>query len=325
MSTESITYLYDVITDVASPLPPCKLEAPGGELLRLIVKGEVTDCDWQKLAECAARYKNVTIVYSVRQGVRLDLCFLKFFSNIHEVCLHSHWYAKATGLEELDHLPDDLEKLTLSVNNSKLSLGLVKRLKNLKDLQVTGTLADMEVLAGLGKLESLLLNTSTLPDIAILGSLKGLKKISVYHGSNSDLSVLGGLPRLEDVFLWRIRGLSSLDWLAELVPLQQLEIGGQIQVRDIPPLKKQTKLRRVRMDQMKGLTSLSWLAAASGLAEVHLSAMDQLTVDDYRCLVGHPALQRLTSGFKSRKKKLAVAEMTELPDVTYPQLNLREF
>lgn len=291
MSTESETYLYDVITNVASPLSSTKLAAPGGELVRIIVEGNVTDSDWQKLAKCAAHYKKVTLVYTVKESVRLDLRFLSFFSNIHEVCLHSDWYAKAIGLEELDRLPDDLEHLTLNVNNPTLSLNLVKRLKNLKELQVTGPLADMDALAGLNKLERLLMSTSTLPDVAVLGGLKNLRKISIYHGSNSDLSVLGRLQKLEDVFLWRIRGLSNLDWLAKLPQLQQLEIGGHIQVTSIPSLKKQTRLHRVRFDQMKGLTSLSWLAAAGGLSEVHLSGMDQLTVEDYHCLIGHPTLQ----------------------------------
>jgi hypothetical protein len=71
MSAESETYLYDAITNVAFPLSSTRLAALGGELVHIIVEGNVTDSDLAPLSRIGPSFRksrNLRIMYNAQKN-----------------------------------------------------------------------------------------------------------------------------------------------------------------------------------------------------------------------------------------------------------------
>jgi hypothetical protein len=313
---------FDVLSDVASPLDLSGVDSLSNAFLRLVVEGELTDNDCSDLARLSARYEKVSVVLSFGYAPT-SLEFLTRFPRIDEFSLLSSSFV---AFDQLQHLPEHLQRLVIGGTKKKLPLGFLARFPVLESLSLTKQLSELEVLQEMGSLASLHLYQMTLPDPFILRSLPKLKHVIVRHGGTSDLSVLGELGAIETVELWKIRGLDDLDWLGDLVNLRKLELGALRNVQRLPSLRRLKQLNYVKLDQMKGINEIAEVAAAKSLAQLHLAGMNHLPVEAYECLASHHALKALTPGYSSKKKTRSVEELLGLPRVIYePYAHMNEF
>ena len=133
----------------------------------------------------------------------------------------------------------------------------------------------------------------TLPDLHVILPLSELSALSVILGGTRDLALLPKFRKLEKLMLMRITKMSDLGVLAELTGLKKLHLDWMRNVTTLPSLAPLDRLKRVRLDTMKGLTDLAPVAAAPALRELSVTNMPQLRVENFRCLIGHPHLERL--------------------------------
>ena len=218
-----------------------------------------------------------------------DLSFLKYFPNLRQ--LHIALY-KLDDISGFAHLAD-LRELTFGETEKKFSLRFLERWPGLRLLFVVHHRTDLHSVQGLTELESLGLSGYTLPDLSLLAPLVKLRKLQLLLGGTRNLSDLARLPALDDLFLMRITKLADLGILADLPGLKTLRLDWMRNVTSLPSLRGLARLDDVTLDQMKGLTDLSPLAAAPALRRLAIFDMKQLTIDSFRCLVGHPSLQEL--------------------------------
>jgi hypothetical protein len=83
-------------------------------------------------------------------------------------------------------------------------------------------------------------------------------------------------------------------------------------------LHRNERLEDVTLDTMKGLTDLSPIAAAPALRRLVVAEMRQLTIENFRCLIGHRRLQELWADTGRRKLNAQVREMLPLVTCRYP-------
>jgi len=116
----------------------------------------------------------------------------------------------------------------------------------------------------------------------------------------------------------RITKLSDLGILADLVDLKTLRLEWMRNVTTLPSLHRLERLDDVTLEIMKGLTDLSPVAAAPALRRLVVADMPQLTLDSFRCFIGHPRLEELWAATGRRRLNAQVKEMLPLVTRYFP-------
>ena len=100
-----------------------------------------------------------------------------------------------------------------------------------------------------------------------------------------------------------VKGLSDLSPVADLHHLEYLFLQSLRQVEALPPMGGLTRLQRLWIETMKGLTDLAPIRDAPSLR--HLAAVDMghLQPEAFEPLVGHPTLETLRFGLRSKAKE----------------------
>jgi hypothetical protein len=222
-----------------------------------------------------------------------DLDFLKYFETARR--LHLALY-ELEDIEGLSRLGGSLESLTFGGTKKKFSLRFLKAMPQLKKLFLVGHNTDLHCVQTLAELEELGLSGITLPDLSLLLPLKRLRKLALLLGGTASLAELPHLSRLDDLFLMRISKLSDLGMLGDVLGLKTLRLDWMRNVTALPSLARLAQLDDVTLDTMKGLTDLSPLAAAPAVRRLAITAMPQLTAENFSCFLGRPALQELWVG-----------------------------
>ena len=222
-----------------------------------------------------------------------DLDFLKYFETVRR--LHLALY-DLDDIEGFSRLRFPLESLTFGGTKKKFSLRFLEAMPRLKKLFLVGHKTDLHCVQALAELEELGLSGITLPDLSLLLPLKRLRKLALLLGGTANLAALPHRPRLDDLFLMRISKLSDLGMLGDVVGLKTLRLDWMRNVIALPSFAGLAQLDDVTLDTMKGLTDLSPVAAAPALRRVAITAMPQLTTENFRCFLGRPALQELWVG-----------------------------
>jgi hypothetical protein len=186
--------------------------------------------------------------------------------------------------------------LTFGRTKRKFSLRFLETMPRLKKLFLVGHKTDLTSVRALVELEDLGLSGITLPDLSLLSPLVRLRKLALLLGGTTNLAELPRLSRLEDVFLMRITKLSDVAVLGDITSLKTLRLDWMRNVASLPSLAELKQLDDVTLDTMKGLADLSPLAAAPALRRLVVTAMPQLTAENFRCFVGHPRLEELWAG-----------------------------
>jgi hypothetical protein len=275
-----------------APLTPEQLRPLEPELTRLQFSQGLTDDEYRALAALLADRPDVTLRAYGGYGRTLpDLEWLRFFPGLRRVSIDALW-GVLRSLDGLRHLPDDLEELGLGKLKAPLDVRVLTRFRLLRQLGLEGPVRHPEAISGFTRLEGLLLRSVTLPDLSSLLPMAGLRRLDLKLGGTSDLRLLPRVGTLEELEIWRVRGLDDVSSVGDVRSLRTLWLEALPQVRSLPDLSEMTNLRKVTLHTMKGLRDLSPLSTAPALEDLALIAMPHLEPGDLRPLAGHPSLRR---------------------------------
>jgi hypothetical protein len=241
-----------------------------------------------------------------------DLSFLKYFRTVQRLHIALYELRDTDGFADLPWL----RELTFGETRRKFSLRFLETWPLLNSLFLVQHKTDLSCIRGLTQLAYLGLSGHTLPDLSLLSPLTKLRKFHLLLGGTRNLAALAQLPALEELRLMRITKLADLGILADLVGLKTLYLDWMRNVMSLPSFYRHERLDDVTIDNMKGLTDLSPVAAAPALRRLAVFDMRHLTIDSFRCLLGHPRLEevradtgKLTLNREVRKMLPGVARM----------------
>ena len=219
-----------------------------------------------------------------------DLDFLSFFPNLKRLQLALYELEDSSGIASV---AGSLEEFRFGPTRKPFSLRFLEAMPTLRGLFLAGHKKDLGAVQAAEGIRELGLSMITLPDLRVILPLSELSALSVILGGTRDLALLPKFHKLEKLMLMRITKMSDLGVLAELAGLKKLHLDWMRNVTSLPSLASLDGLRRVRLDTMKGLSDLAPIAAAPGLRELSIANMPQLKAENFRCLVGHPHLEKL--------------------------------
>ncbi len=275
-----------------------------------------TEDQLRRLAELLEARPEVTLrVYGGYDRTIRDLEFLRYFPHLRHFAADALW-DRLTSFDGLRYLTE-LETLGLGSTKRPQSLSMLDRFSGLRSLYIEGPHRDYDVIAKLTALEDLTLRSVTLPDLSVLVPLTRLRKLDIKLGGTRDLELLPRVGRLEYLELWLIRGLESVDPVADVETLRHLFLQALKQVTRLPSFRQSSSMRRVDLETMKGLTDLSPLAEAPNLEILNLIDMRHLSPQVLRPFVGHPTLRAGIWGFGSFRKNYAAQDLVPLPPEPY--------
>jgi hypothetical protein len=202
-----------------------------------------------------------------------------------------------------------MELLSLGQTKTKaFSLRFLERFSGLRELAVERQARDLDVLAGLVKLRTLILvgiGASVLPKLESLGQLRTL---SVAGATSMGLSHLPQIGKVTSLTLGRLGDLSDLAPVAELPHLKDLRIFWQPKIKRFPSLRHLKSLQSVELDTLKGLTDLTGLAEAPSLEKITLVGA-RLDPQILKPLTRHPKLRRVDIALGSVQSNEAAAKI----------------
>ena len=289
--------------------------APGEHLIQF--SQGLTDEEYRSVARLLADRPDVMLRAFGGYGRTIpDLEFLRFFPMVRRVSVDALW-GVLQSVDGLGHLSDELEDLGIGALKPPFDLRRIERFRHLRVLRLEGPIRHAEVLSTLTGLESLLLRSVRLPDLSPLLPLENLRRLDLKLGGTPDVALLPRIGRLEELEIWRVRGLSDLTSIADLPHLRTLHLEALPQATALPSLARLTHLRHVTLQSMHGITDLSPVAAAPALESLSLIQMEHLEPDDLRPLAGHPTLRRAHWNIGSLRKTYEAHDVLPLPPEPY--------
>jgi len=266
-------------------------------------------------------YVRIAKLIAARADVQLwidnratDLEMLSFFPGLRRLGVTSLRLASWEGLR---HVAGSLSELHMGDTLRPVSIAPMAQLRSLTALGLHGPVRDVEAIGGLRGVEDLQLRSVTMPDLTLLLPMSGLRSLLIGLGGTADLSLLPRLAALEELELWRIRGMRDVSVLGSLPRLRRLTLQSMSAVTHLASFRDAHGLRRLALDTMKGITDLRPVAEAPALEELLLVSMTHLGPESLRPLVGHPTLRRGVWGFGSTRKNVAAYDLLPLGDPPY--------
>lgn len=244
-----------------------------------------------------------------------DLEVLRHFPGIRRLVVKNLRLQRWDGLR---HVASSLEELAMGDTTLRpISIAPMADLQGLRTLGLMGPVRDADAITRLVKVEELSLRSIKMADLAYVVPMRRLRSLWIGLSGPTDLALLPELRSLEELELWRIRGLSDVTALGHLPALRRLSLQSMSAITSIPSLRADTSLRRVALDTMRGITDLAPVAQAPALEELLLIGMSQLRPEALLPLVGHPTLRRGIWGLGSTRRNLAAYDLLPLGDPPY--------
>jgi hypothetical protein len=268
---------------------------------------KLTQRDHLKLAERFRHFPEIYLrAYELFGSPESDLDFLQHYKGLKRLSVDLH---NLQSVEGIQHIADSLEYFVFGNTKKKISMEFLARCGCLKGLYLEEHVIGIDAISKLKNLEELTIRSITLPNLDCLASLPKLWSLVIILGGTTNLDALARLKSLKCLELWMVKGLSDLSILSELGPLQNLKLEALKNVTRIPSLRKLRKLRRIRLQLMKGLTDLSPLLEAKSLEDIIVTRAKHLDPKAFTPLLKHPSLKAIGFGLGSNKKNQAVAAM----------------
>jgi len=240
-----------------------------------------------------------------------DLSFLEHYPQLTRFSVDIVQLGSLRGIE---HLTPKLQSLGLGQTRTKtISLSVLSRFPDLKELFVEGHHKGFEAVSSLQSLEKLTLKSITLPDLSLLLPLRRLWWLDLKLRGITDLSLLPQIGQLKYLKLWMVKGLSDLSAIGSLTALQCLLLQALKNVTGLPSFKNLKDLRRVTSDTMKGLKSIESIAAAPALEELLAVGESSLLPKHFAPLVGHLTLKRASVFLGRDWKNQEITALLGLP------------
>jgi hypothetical protein len=236
-----------------------------------------------------------------------DLECLVHFPRLRRLLVNS---LRLESWDGVRHVAGSLEELAMGDTTLKpVSIAPIGELANLRSLSLIGPVRDAHVIGRLDGVEDLSLRSVTLPSLALLVPTRQLRALRLLLGGTDDLRLLPELAPIEELELWRIRGLRDISAVGSLPALRVLRLQSMSAITAVPSLRKARSLRTLALDTMKGVTDLRPVAEAPSLEELLLVSMCQLEPDALRPMVGHPTLRHAIWGLCSDRKNAEAWEI----------------
>lgn len=274
------------------------------------VRGHLSDDGYRALAARLRERPDAWLSLAAHGTVDLEL--LEHFPGLRNLTVTS---LRLRSWEGVRHVAGSLERLSMGDTTLRpVSIAPIGALGKLRTLGLSGPVRNADVIGGLERIEELHLRSVTLPDLSALVPMRRLRSLYLGLGGTADLSHLPDLSALEELELWRIRGLEDLSALAGARGLRRLRLQSMSSVTKLPSLRRLPDLRHVALDTMKGISDLRPVADAPGLVELFLVEMCHLEPAALRPFVGHPALRTGIWGLCSGRKNAEAWELLPLGD-----------
>jgi len=213
------------------------------------------------------------------------------------------------SFEFLNSVTSKLKSLTLgSTISSKPSLSVIPRFSELRELNISGHMKGLDLLATVPSLEKLSFSCLKSPNIEFLSELPRLWSLSFLLGGSEDLSAISRVKGLKDLELTRIRRLHDISFISRCIELQRLVLDQLRQVEHLPDMVPLTKLRRLTVADLKGLKSFDPLGSAPAL-EVFSGSSCGLKPEQFRTALSSPSMRLATVYFSSQKDERAFKEI----------------
>lgn len=221
---------------------------------------------------------------------------------------------RLTSWDGLRHVAGTLEELVMGdATLKRISIAPIAACVHLRVLRLIGPVRDPEAIARLELLEVLTLRSVTLRTLEPLVPMRHLRSLELHLGGTADLELLPRVGDLEELELWRIRGLRDVSVLGSMPSIRALRLQSMSAITSLPSLRGAAGLRTLSLDAMKGITDLSPIAEAPALEELLLVDMPQLDPAALRPLAGHPRLKRGIWGLGSVRKNAEALAILPLP------------
>jgi hypothetical protein len=152
-----------------------------------------------------------------------------------------------------------------------------------------------------------------------LARLSKLWWLDIRGGSATNLAVAKGAARLQYLGVNQIRGMRDLSVLSELTSLRYLDMYGLPQVTRFPSLSALVELEHARVGQLRGLLSMDGLLDAPHLRELEIIRRINVTDDDVKRIINHPALKQFGWFAEDVPAKVCVpvVEKINLPNLSH--------
>ncbi len=257
-------------------------------------------------------------------GAVCDLSFLKYMGNVRH--FSADCLGRATGLQHLAGL-DQLSSLAIGIGDlpdfeflqllpaerlqtlylgktvsTQADLGALLRFGNLRTLYLEGQQQQIELIAGLGRLQDLTLRAVRLERLDFLQAAPQLCLLDIKQCRIRDWSALHSMQGIKFLELWQIRGLDDLSFISSMQGLQNLFLQALGQVKQLPDVSRLQQLRRVYLDTLRNLRDISALERAPALQEFIHVADRHWQPADYEKLLQLPVLKKACVDFGNRKK-----------------------
>lgn len=304
-----MTPLRPILTD-AEALTAAPLRADEGGFW---VQAALSDAGYRHLAGLLQDRPDAWLSLSVH-GMT-DLACLAHTPGLRRLVVTS---LRLRSWEGIGHVSDTLEHLSMGDTTLRpVSIAPIAAAGGLRSLGLAGPVKHAESIERLERIEELSLRSITLPNLEPLLPMRRLRSLWMGLGGTADLSLLPDLAPIQELELWRIRGLHDVSVLGALPTVRTLRLQSMSAVTSLPSLGRMAELRVLALDAMKGITDLAPVAAAPALEELLLVDMPQLGPESLRPLIGHPTLRRGIWGFGSVKRNAAAYDVLPLGDPPY--------
>ena len=270
---------------------------------RVVVDGELDEATWRRIGELLSPLPDVEL--SIQRGDDIEM--LRWIPGLRRLHVGS---LRLRSLDGVGHVLPTLEWLALGDTLHPVSMAPLAGAPRLERLGVNGSWRHPETIASLTTLRRLGIGTV---DVEWLLPLTALERFTSGLGTVRRLDRLSEVGRLEYVELYRLRGPHDLTPLARIPTLRTLLLESTRAIDRLPSFAESPSLHWVTLDSMRGITDLRPIAAAPNLTVLLLVGMSQLSVDDLRPLVGHPALRAAILGLGSLRKNVEAAALLPLP------------
>jgi hypothetical protein len=297
----------DGLRQLCPPLTPAQLAPPEPGLHTIQLNGIFGERELDALANFMREYPSLGLRVYSREPIT-DLEFLRHFPFVRRFDADGG-LGRLANFDGLRYLSPELEHLGLGRTKRQLSLRILERFTQLRELYLAEQRKDFGAVGTLLKLEKLELHSITLPDLSSLLTLSNLKWLEIKLGGTRDLRHLSKIGRLTYLKLWMIRGLNDITVIGEIPTLQELFLHSLRQVTALPSFRSLPDLKKVMIDTMNGLHDLRPIAEAPNLERLAAVAMRHLDPEAFRPFVDHPTLKLVSAGLGSDKKNAAAARV----------------
>jgi hypothetical protein len=212
----------------------------------------------------------------------------------------------------LELLSPTLTKLSLGATRSrKPSLSPLNRFRSLRVLYLEGHSKNIEVLKTLQQLEDITLRSITIRDLSYLSHLNNLWSLDIKLGTIQRFDGIDEKKSIKHLELWQVRGLRSVDILANLPGLQNLFLQSLPHITSLPSLRDLSSLRRIRLENLKGLHNFDVFETAPALEEFALIDGTKQMPEELLPVLRNKSVRRINGYFGSERKNLHFAHLRE--------------